>query len=252
MSGHSKWATIKHQKGETDQKRGQVFTKLAQSITLAVLQGGGSGKPDENFKLRLSIEKAKQANMPKDNIERAILRALENKGAQSLSEVLYEGYGPSGIAVVVSAATDNHARTFSEIKSTFDKNGGNLAGQGAVSYMFEQKGVLLVSLEGKLKEDIELIAIDCGCEDIEEANDSVLIYTKPHELMRIKKLLEEKNLTVLDAELIMKPTVTVQISDVTTASRILKFIDLLENTTDVQKVYSNFDIPDTILSQISF
>jgi len=251
MSGHSKWATIKHQKGETDQKRGQVFTKLAQFITLAVLQGGGSGNPLDNFKLRLAVEKAKQANMPKDNIERAISRALENKGIQSLEEVFYEGYGPMGIAVVVSAATDNHARTFSEVKSTFDKNGGNLAGQGAVSYMFEHKGVLQVSLSGKSKEDIELIAIDSGCDDVEETNDSILIYTKPNELMSIKKHLEESGLTVLDAELTMKPTTTVHITDVAIASRILAFIDLLENTTDVQAVYSNFDIPEKILSQIS-
>lgn len=250
MSGHSKWSTIKRQKGVADQKRGQIFTKLAQNITIAVVSGGGIADPESNFRLRLAIEKAHEANMPKENIQRAILRASDSVSNNNLQEVTYEGYGLGGVAILIEATTDNRARTFSEIKNIFEKNGGNLASKGAVSYLFEQKGLMTVPIENKKSEEIELLLIDAGVEDIEEAGKDILAYIKPQDLMSVKKKIEEQGLTVLHAELTMEPKDTIKILDLETARKILTFIDILENSDDIQKVHANFEIPDSILSQI--
>lgn len=250
MSGHSKWSTIKRQKGATDQKRGQLFTKLAQAITLAVIAGGGVSDPASNFKLRLTIEKAREANMPKDNIERAIMRATESSGKTNFQEVLYEGYGPGGVAILVEAATDNRARTYADIKNIFNRGGGDIAGPGAVSFLFEQKGLLTIPTAGRKKEEIELVAIDSGAQDVEEVGENILVYTDSQNLAQVKKQIEEANLTIRGAELTMMPKTIVEVANIETAHKILALIELLEDLDDVQNVHTNFEISDDILSSI--
>ena len=247
MSGHSKWSTIKRQKGIKDAHRGQVFTKLANAITIAVKSGGGIADPEKNFKLRLSIEKARSLNMPKENIQRAISRGSGDKEASGWSEVAYEGYGPEGIAVVVEAATDNRNRTGAEIKNIFERAGGSLAGPGAVSFQFSKTGLLTVVKKDNADEQI-LSLIDLGAQDVEEVVDMIEVYTKPEELKEIKDQVEKKDFEVLDVELIMKPINNILIDTQEKAGKVLKFMELLEEHDDVQKVYSNFDIPDKLLN----
>lgn len=249
MSGHSKWAQIKRQKGVNDNKRGQAFTKLANAITLAVRQGGGVTDPASNFKLRLMVEKARSINMPKDNIERAIARA-SGKQANEMESVVYEGFAPGGVGIIVEATTDNKMRTGPEIKNIIEKNGGTVAAQGAVSYQFEQKGAITAEKSGKSLDDIFLIAADAGAEDVEEAGDEVLIYTRPEDLAKVRDALGE-SITITDAELTRKPTITVQIADVETAQKIVAFVEKLEALDDVQKVYANFDIPEDVMETIN-
>lgn len=252
MSGHSKWAQIKRQKGVADIKRGQAFTKVAKGITIAVKQGGGVSDPSQNFRLRLAIEKARAINMPKENIERAIERGMGKSGGMGLEESVYEGFGPQGVAVIVEAATDNKQRTTPEIKSVFEKNGGTLATPGAVSYQFEQKGLITVKKgtppAGRSLDDIFLISADAGAEDIEEAGDEVLIYTKPDQIALVKDILVKNNLAVKDLELIRKPKTTISITDRENADKMLALVEKLEELEDVQKVYANFDIPDRFLT----
>lgn len=249
MSGHSKWAQIKRQKGVADQKRGQAFTKLASAITLAVRQGGGITDPNQNFKLRLAIDRAREMNMPKDNIERAIERGAGKGGkGEGFEEVVYEGFAPAGVAVIVEAATDNSLRTTAEIKNVFNKNGGTIGTLGSVAYLFETKGLITVKKEGKTTEDIFLIAADAGAEDIEEAGESVLIYTKPEEVAQVKDALIAAKLEVEDFEQMRKPVTVIRIEEKDTAERVLLFLEKLENLDDVQKVYANFDIPDDIVA----
>lgn len=245
MSGHSKWAQIKRAKGANDAKRGQAFTKLANAITLAVKQGGGVTDPSSNFKLRLCIEKARSINMPKDNIERAIKRASA-KEAGNVEEVVYEGFAPGGVGLIVEATTDNKLRTGPEIKNSLEKNGGTLAAQGAVSYQFEQKGLITVSKNGKTVDDIFLLAADSGAEDIEEVGDEVFVYTKPEDLAKVREALSQP-LTVVDAELTRKPKITVPVTDEESARKIMSLVERLEELDDVQKVYANFDIPDALM-----
>jgi YebC/PmpR family DNA-binding regulatory protein len=246
MSGHSKWATIKRQKGANDAKRGQLFTKLSKAITLAVRQGGGVPDPDSNFRLRLAIEAARAANMPKDNIDRAVQRA-SGKQAETLEEAIYEGFGPGGFSVVVETFTDNKLRTVSEVKNTFNKNGGSMGAQGSVMYQFEKKGAITVAKEGKSLDDIFLIAADSGVDDIEEADEDVLLYTKPDDVTKIKDELSKNGLVIKTFELIFKPIVFNSISDKDSAERSLSFIDKLESLDDVQRVSANFDIPDELI-----
>ena len=246
MSGHSKWATIKRQKGANDAKRGQLFTKLSKAITIAIRQGGGVGDPDSNFHLRLAIEAARTANMPKENIERAIQRA-SGKQEAALEESIYEGFGPGGFSVVVEAFTDNKLRTVSEVKNVFNKNGGSMGAQGSVMYQFEKKGVITVEKNNQSLDDIFLIAADSGVDDIEDAGLEVLLYTKPEEVTKIKDELSKNGLTVTTFELIFRPVVNNAISDKASAERALSFIDKFESLDDVQKVYANFDIPDELI-----
>jgi YebC/PmpR family DNA-binding regulatory protein len=246
MSGHSKWATIKRQKGANDAKRGQLFTKLSKAIGISVRQGGGVSDPDSNFRLRLAIEAARAANMPKENIERAIQKA-SGKQAEVLEEAFYEGFGPGGFSVVVEAFTDNKLRTVSEVKNIFNKNGGNMGAQGSVMYQFEKKGVISVSKDGKSLDDIFLIAADNGVDDIEEAGDEVLLYTKPEDVTKIKDILSQNNLNIKTFELTFRPVVNNAISEKGAAEKALSFIDKLESLDDVQKVYANFDIPDELI-----
>jgi len=250
MSGHSKWSTIKRQKEANDAKRGQIFTKLAKAITIAVRSGGGIADPEKNFKLRLSIEKARSLNMPKENIQRAIDRGSGTKGGVDWSEVVYEGYGPEGIAVIVEAATDNRNRTGAEIKNIFERAGGSLAGPGAVSFQFKKVGLLTVTKKDNVDEQI-LSLIDLGAQDVEEGIDMIEVYTNPEELKEIKNRFEEKDFEVLEAELIMKSVNDVSIDEASKAAKVLKFIELLEDHDDVQKVYSNANIPDNLLDGLN-
>ncbi len=246
MSGHSKWKTIKRQKGAADQKRGQAFTKLAIAITIAVKQGGGIGDQNQNFKLRLTVEKARNANMPKENIERAIEKGMGKGKGGDIEEVVYEGFSPGGGTIVVEAATDNKLRTTGEIKNFFEKSGGTFGQPGSVSYQFENKGLIIVALDGKSADDIFLIAADAGADDLEQVGDEVYIYTKPDALAKVKDILVANKLRVSEAELIRKPKAPLPIDDKETAEKIIAFINKLEDMDDVQKVYTNVVISDTI------
>jgi len=250
MSGHSKWATIHRAKEVTDAKRGQVFTKLASAIAIAVREGGGTPDPNSNFKLRLAIEKARQLNMPKENIQRAIERGTGGAGGANWEEVVYEGYGPGGVAVVVEAATDNKQRTSQVIKTTFDRGGGSLAGPGAVAFQFEKKGLLTLTKPENIDE-ATLRIIDMGVEDVEEAPDALEVYTKPEEVDLIKRKLEEAGFEVLNFGQEMKPKTQVEITDKEKAKQILSFIEKFEELDDVQRVSANFIIPDDIIEQLT-
>lgn len=239
MSGHSKWSTIKRQKGITDAKRGLIFTKLSNAITIAVKQGGGIGDPTQNFRLRLAMDAAKTANMPKDNVERAIKRAL-GKEAGDLEEVVYEGFAPGGVSLIIEATTDNSQRTTSLIKSIFGKTGGNFGQPGSVAYQFKQVGQIGVKKEeGKTFDDIFALAVESGAEDVEDLEKEVLIYTAISELTRVKDELIGKGIEVIDSQVIRKPIVTIEITDDTVLGKIENFIDAIEDLEDVQKVYSN-------------
>ncbi len=239
MSGHSKWASIKRQKGVADVKRGQTFTKLSNAITIAVIQGGGVSDPEQNFRLRLVIEKAKAVNMPKENINRAVSKAL-GRQVSDMVEVVYEGFGPNGIAVIVEAVTDNKQRTTSEIKNIFDKMGGTFGQPGSTSYQFENKGLITITdLGRKTVDDIFLIAADAGAEDIEQAGSEVLIDTKPEILVKVRNALSNAGISVIEAELVKKPTTVTEIESSDAIEKINAFINKLESLDDVQKVYTN-------------
>lgn len=246
MSGHSKWATIKRQKGANDQKRGQIFTKLSNAITIAVKDGGGITDPEGNFKLRLAIEAARNANMPKENIERAIERASGKQGS-GLEEALYEGFGPGGYSIIIEALTDNKQRTVSDIKMIFNKAGGNLGSQGSVLYQFVKKGVISVEKKDMTMDTIFLMAAESGADDIDEAGDEVLIYTKPDDLAKTRDSLIKQGLTITSAEFVWEPTILVPVTGKEAAEKALQFVEKLESLDDVQKVYTNFDIPDSIV-----
>lgn len=249
MSGHSKWSTIKRQKGEVDAKRGQVFTKVGNAITIAVREGGG-GDPASNFKLRLAMDQAKSVNMPKENIQRAIDRGSGKAGGGQLEAVVYEAYGPSKVALVIEATTDNKNRTISEVKSLIERTGGTFVSPGTVSWMFVEEGMIVVPKDGKTFEEIFDMAAEAGAEDVIDAGDLVEVYTKPNTIEAVKKILIEKGLNPTSAEISKKPSTTVQISDVDAAKKILDLMQKLEDLDDVQKVWSNFDISDELLNQI--
>lgn len=247
MSGHSKWSTIKRQKGVVDAKRGQAFTKLAIAITIAVRQGGGIGDPNQNFKLRLTIEKAREINMPKENIERAIERGKGGDGGRGLEEVVYEGFGPNGVsAIIVEAATDNKQRTTGEVKNVWEKAGGTFGKQGSVAYQFVQNGLITIEKKTFPFDDIMLAAADAGAEDVEGTDEEVLVYTKPEELRRVREALLSQGFTVKEAELIRKPIITQMIEDKDLAVKTLALLNKLEEFGDVQKVYTNAVFSDTL------
>ncbi|OGN97840.1 MAG: transcriptional regulator [Chloroflexi bacterium RBG_13_51_36] len=246
MSGHSKWANIKRQKGAADAKRGQVFTRLAREIIVAVRQGGVS--LDSNFRLRLAVQKARDSNMPSDNIERAIKRGSGEAGEAALTEIRFEGYGPSGIAVLVDALTDNRNRTVQDVRRMFTRHGGNLGETGCVSWLFENRGVITVESDASDAEGIVLRAIDAGAEDVKTDNSFVEIYTQPQDLERIRKVIEEKE-HVVSAEVSLTPKTTV-ILDENKAVQALNFLDELEALDDVQNVVSNLDFSDTTLERL--
>lgn len=245
MSGHSHYATIKRQKETKDAARGQIFSKLAKAISIAVKTGGGAS-PDTNYKLRVAIDKAKAANMPKVSIERAISKGT---GGGTLEEITYEGFGPGGIAVILEAATDNRNRTVQEIKGLFERGGGSLAGPGAVSFNFVSRGLLVV----KKKKDIEaqiLKLIDLGVEDVDEVEDGLEIYVEGSKLNETKKTLEKEGLKVISSELVQKPKTLQTVSDKKTAAKALAFLNNLEDYEDVQKVFANLDIPEEVMKKL--
>lgn len=243
MSGHSKWSQIKRQKGTADVKRGATFTKLANAITIATREGGG-GDPVSNFRLRLVIEQARAANMPKDNIQRAVDRGQGIGGAGQMESVVYEAYAPSKVALIVKAATDNKNRTTAEIKSTIEKNGGTFLVQGAVAWMFEDKGLIVIEKGQKNFDEVFDLCAEAGADDVEDLGDAIDVYTRPEELEMVKKALEAKGLVIKSAELTKKPTTLQAVSDKDRTDSLIAFIEKLEDLDDVQKVWSNLNIPD--------
>ncbi len=244
MSGHSKWSTIKRQKGLNDAKRGAVFTKLSREIILAAKQGG----PDTtmNFKLRLAVQRAKASNMPNDNIERALAKAAGGAGDEQLEELTYEGYGPGGTAIFIQVLTDNKNRTVAEVRHRFSRAGGNLGENGSVGWQFEAKGLITVPVKGNDADDIALLAIDAGADDVNVDADSIEVQTDPASLESVRKALEGSGIEVENADFAMVPKVTVEL-DEKTAHQALKLIDALEDLEDVQRVYSNADFTDAAL-----
>ena len=240
MSGHSKWATIKRAKGAADIKRGLTFTKISNAITVAVKTSGGITDPNSNFKLRLAIDAAHAANMPKDNIERAIQKAV-GKDAGEVQEVIYEGFAPEGISVIIEAATDNSMRTTAEIKSIFNKEGGNFGQPGSVAYQFEQKGRIIVPKNGKTIDELFEIAVDSGAEDIEDVQDKAIITTAYADLFSVREKLIEKGIATEEVEEVRKSLNPVSISDPAKFERVTNFLDKLESLDDVQKIYSNLE-----------
>ncbi|MFL5725520.1 MAG: YebC/PmpR family DNA-binding transcriptional regulator [Chloroflexota bacterium] len=249
MSGHSKWSTIKRQKGANDAKRGALFTKVAREISVAARQGGGD--PDANYRLRLAIEKARSVNMPADNIKRTIDKATGGGEGEQFEEIVYEGYGPGGVAVLVEAATDNRNRTAAEVRSIFTKTGGQLAGSGAVAWQFEPRGLIAVQRDGIDADEVTLTAIDAGAEDVDTDDaETIEIYTSPGDLESVRKALEGAGVAVDTAESTMIAKQTVEL-DSSKARQALRLVELLEDLDDVQRVTANFDIPEDVFAEVA-
>lgn len=253
MSGHSKWSTIKRQKGATDIKRSQTFTKLGNAISIAA-RLGNSGDPESNPRLRMALESARKVNMPKENVQRAIDRGLGKLPGQTLEEVTYEGFGPGKVAFIVEGVTDNKLRTTAEIKNVFERAGGSMGGQGSVLYMFSKKGEIRVRGKGGNAEDEMLELIDLGAEDVEDYKEDppaggqrYLVYVESPKLNTMGIKITQAGFEVESAELIFKPNTLVNISDKETAERVLGFTEKLEDLDDVQKVYANFDIDESLV-----
>jgi YebC/PmpR family DNA-binding regulatory protein len=251
MSGHSKWATIKHKKGAADKARGKLFAKLIRQVEVAAREGGGD--PEANPTLRTMFQKAREASVPLDTIERAIKRGTGELEGVRYEQVSYEGYAPSGVAVIVECLTDNRNRTGADIRSTFSKNGGSMAEPGSVAWQFERKGVILVPKpsDGSVSEDdLMLTALEAGAEDITEAGDHWQVTTPPAELPVVRSALETAGTAMDSAEVTMVATTTVPLENESDAKKVLHLVDLLEDHDDVQTVYANFDIPDAILDLV--
>jgi YebC/PmpR family DNA-binding regulatory protein len=247
MSGHSKWSTIKRQKGANDAKRGALFTKLAREIITAARQGGPD--TDANYRLRMAVDKARSNSMPADNIKRAIERATGGGAdAEQYEEITYEGLGPANVAVIVAAMTDNRNRTASEIRSAFNKAGGSLS---SVAWQFEQKGVISIPLNGRDPDEITLAAIDAGAADVGAPDaGSIIVTTEPADLESVRVSLTAAGYDAESAELSMEPTTTVAVTDEKSAKAVLQFMERLEDLDDVQNVYANFDIPADLMEQL--
>lgn len=240
MSGHSKWSTIKRQKGAKDAARGALFTKLGNAIAIAARSGTD---PEMNFSLRLAIDKAKAANMPAANIQRSIDR-VKDKDAAQLQEVMYEGYGPGGVAILVEAATDNVNRTLPDVRLAFTKHGGNLAEKGAVAFQFDRRGLIRAKGKG---DEFMLQALDAGASDVEEDGEESVIYTDPSDLAKVRDDLKSAGVEISEAELTFVPNNTIEITDKDTAGKIMRLMDALEDVDDVQNTHVNFDIDESLL-----
>jgi YebC/PmpR family DNA-binding regulatory protein len=250
MSGHSKWSSIKHKKGAADAKRGQLFTKLTRALIVAAKEGGPD--PAANLALQNAIDKARAASMPKDNIERAIARGSgTGADAAAYEHISYEGYGPGGVAVYVDVLTDNRNRTAGEVRHIFARHDGNLAESGAVAWLFERKGVVLVDRESADEDELTLAAADAGAEDVVEEGSSFEVTCAPEDLHAVREALEGTGIAVTDAEVTMLPKTTVAIEDEAVARKLLKLIDGLEENDEVQDVYANFDIPEKVLEAVA-
>lgn len=248
MSGHSKWASIKHKKGAADAKRGRIFTKLMREIAVAAKQGGGD--PNSNPRLRTIIQKAREANMPADNVERAVKKGTGELEGVNYEEVLYEGYGPAGVAILVQCLTDNKNRTASEIRNIFGKGHGSMAGAGSVAWIFEKKGLVVVP-KGKVTEDqLMEVALNAGADDLDQTDNKFEITTSPHNLAAVKEALEKAKIPLESAEITMIPKNQAPVS-VDDVRAVLKLIESLDEHDDVQNVYANCDIPDEVMKEIS-
>ena len=250
MSGHSKWSTIKHKKGAADAKRGQLFTKLSRAIIVAAKEGGPD--PAGNLALQNAVEKARSYSMPKDTIERAIARgAGTDADAASFETVVYEGYGPEGVAVLVEALTDNRNRTASDVRHLFTKHGGNLGTTGAVAWLFERRGIVMVAADGADEDELTLAAAEGGADDVELDGTSFQISAAPESLSSVREAVEAAGFTVEAAELSMVPKTTISIEDESTAKKVVRLVEGLEESDDVQGVYANFDIPERVLEAVA-
>jgi YebC/PmpR family DNA-binding regulatory protein len=248
MSGHSKWSTIKRKKGATDAKRGKIFTKLAKEIIVAARLGGGD--INMNPRLRAAVADARAENMPKDNIERAIKKGTGELEGQSYEEVIYEGYGVGGVAVLVESMTDNKNRTVPDLRHIFSKNGGNLGENGCVAWLFDKKGLITVDKKAVGEEKLMDIALEAGAEDVREQEKEFEVVTPASDFEAVKKALDDQKVPYLAAEITMLPKTTVQIEDEKQAQQVLRLMEALEDYDDVQHAYANFDIPDAILEAI--
>jgi YebC/PmpR family DNA-binding regulatory protein len=246
MSGHSKWSQIKRQKGVADAKRGQIFTKLAHEIIVAVREAGSN--PEGNFRLRLAIQKARDSNMPLENIDRAIKRGSGHAEGASLAEMVLEGYGPSGVAILVTALSDNRNRTLQEVRNIFYRHGGNLGESGCVAWIFDNRGVITVETNAQDAEQLALEAIDAGADDVQIEKKYIEIFTKPEELEKVREALKQKNIPIASAELSMVPKTMVELEE-KAALQTLKMLDQLEELDEVQLVSSNVDFSDAILEK---
>jgi YebC/PmpR family DNA-binding regulatory protein len=250
MSGHSKWSTIKHKKGVQDARRGKLFSKLARAIIVAAKEGGGD--PNANLALQNAIEKAKSYSMPKDNIERAIARGSgADADAAAFETVVYEGYGPSGVAVLVEALTDNRNRTAAEVRHVFSKNDGNLGTSGAVAWLFERRGLVLVSADEADEDELTLAAAEGGADDVAQDGSSFQVTAAPENLQAVREAIAAAGFEIEGADLTMVPKTTVQVEDEAAAKKILRLLDALEENDDVQDVYANFDIPERVLEAVA-
>jgi YebC/PmpR family DNA-binding regulatory protein len=247
MSGHSKWASIKHKKAATDARRGQLFTKLARAITVAAREGGGD--PDANYTLAAAVQKARDFSMPKDSIQRAIDRGTGAGGGETIDRVVYEGYGPAGVAVLVEALTDNRNRTGAEMRHVFDKNGGSLGEPGSVAWVFEKRGVVMVDAD-RYSEDDLIAAIDAGAEDVSREGDSFKVVSAAEDLAAVRNALEEAGVDIDSAELTMEPKNVVEAAG-SDAAAVMRLMDALDDQDDVEAVHANFDIPSEVLEEIA-
>lgn len=246
MGGHSHWSTIKRQKGASDAKRGQIFTKLAREITVAARDGGGDA--NMNPRLRLAIDKARESNMPADTIKRATERGAGGGDAAALAEITFEGYGPGGVAIIVQVVTDNRNRAVSSIRTTLSRGGGSLSESGSVAWQFDSVGYIALEVGDGDPEEVALAAIDAGAQDVRTEDSRVEVYTAPTELDKVRRALEEAELSVATAELSMLPKNTIAL-DEKSAGQVLRLLDSLEDLDDVQKVFSNADFPDSVLME---
>jgi len=250
MSGHSKWSSIKHKKGVADARRGKLFSKLSRAIIVAAREGGPD--PAGNLALQNAIEKAREASMPKDTIERAVARGSgAGADANAFEHISYEGYGPGGVAIFVEALTDNRNRTASEVRHIFSKADGNLAESGSVASLFERKGVILVDADTIDEDELMLASADAGAEDIEQEGSSYRVTCAPEDLTAVREALEEAGISIDSAQATMVPKTTMEIEDEALARKVLRLMDALEENDDVQDVYANFDIPERVLEAVA-
>lgn len=249
MSGHSKWSTIKRKKGANDAKRGKIFTKLIKEITIATKMGGGD--PDGNPRLRSAVIAAKSENMPKDNIERAIKKGIGDVDGAVYEEILYEGYGPGGVAVLVETMTDNKNRTVADVRHFFAKSGGNLGESGCVGWMFDKKGSIIIDREAIDEDKLMDIAIDAGAEDVVEEENSFQVLTGPGDFNEVVAGLEKAGIAYLEASISMIPKNTIEVGEEKIARSLLRLLENLEDNDDVQKVHANFDINDELMELLS-
>ena len=248
MSGHSKWASIKHKKAATDARRGQLFTKLARAISVAAREGGGD--PDSNFTLSAAIQKARDYSMPKDSIQRAIDRGTgAGADGETIERVLYEGYGPSGVAVLVEALTDNRNRTSADLRHIFDKNSGSLGEPGSVAWVFEKRGVVMVDADRYTEDDL-IPAIDAGAEDVAREGDSLKVVSAAEDLAAVRRALEAAGVDIESAQLTMEPKNVVEVGE-TDARAVMRLMEALDDHDDVEAVHANFDIPADVLEEIA-